>query len=82
MNHLEVPLVVAASSRSRATIEAENRLSPGPRPDHGSGFAVVNVSTFVAGSTAGVFQTVAPPVCHSLLFVHVPDPTSPGVGTV
>ena len=57
----------------RPTIEAENRLSPGPRPDQGSGFAVVNVMTSLAGSTAGVFHTVAPPVCHSLLFAHEPE---------
>src|SRR5215208_2841593 len=64
------------------TIEAVNRLSPAPRPAHGSAFAVVNVPMSVCGSIDGPFQIVAPPTCHSLFAGHVPEPISPGVGTV
>ncbi len=56
-HHFTCPVVAFS-----ATNEEVNRFRPGPRLDHGAALPVVNTIMFCAGSTDGVFQTVAPPV--------------------
>src|SRR5436190_16815743 len=77
-HHMTWPVVAFS-----ATYDDVNRFAPGPRPDHGAALPVVNTIMFRAGSTDGVFQTVAPPVANpSGPAAQVCPPTSPGCGTV
>jgi len=66
-----------------ATNDDVNRFSPGPRLAHGAALPVEKTIWFSAGSTDGVFQTVAPPVENpSGPGAQVWPPTSPACGAV
>src|SRR3954449_3365138 len=77
-HHLSCPVLAFS-----ATNDEVKRFWPGPRLDQGAALPVVNTIVFWAGSTDGVFQTVAPPVATpSGPAAHVWPPMSPGCGTV